>query len=95
MPVDDGDPLGAQQRRLLLIEPRHEPAVGRDDPPPGHVLVRHPQQVADGARRVGEPGVVRHLAVGHDLAWLQAAEHSEHASLERRHAATAPGRGSR
>jgi hypothetical protein len=93
--VDDRDALGSEQRRLLLVEPRHEPALRRDDAPPRHVLICHAQQVADGARRVREPGVVRHLAVGHDLAGLQAAQHGEHASLERRHDVRARGRGSR
>jgi hypothetical protein len=95
MAVDHGDAFGAQQRRLLLIEPRHQSTFGRDDAPPRHVLIRHAQQVADGACRVREAGVVRDLAVGHDITGLEAAKHGEHASLERRHRVRARGRGSR
>jgi hypothetical protein len=93
--VDDRDPLGAQQRGLLLVEPGHEPALGRHHAPPRDVLIRHPQQVADGTRRVREPGVVRDLAVGHHLTGLQVPEHGEHTPLERRHRVRARGRGSR
>jgi hypothetical protein len=93
--VDDGDALGPQPRRLLLIEAGHEPTLGRHDAPPRHVLVGHAQEVADGARRVREAGIARHLPVGHDLTGLQAPQHGEHAALERRHGVRAPGRGSR
>jgi hypothetical protein len=85
MEVDHGDALGPQPLGVLLLEPGHEPSLGVDDTPPRNGFVGHPQVVADRPGRARKPGLLRHLAVGHDLAGYQTAEHRKHPSLERPH----------
>jgi hypothetical protein len=80
--------FGSQPLRLFTFVPRNEPADRVHHSPPGHVLVRGGKDVTNEPRAPGEAGVVRNIAVRHDLARAKRAEDVE----DPRHALSAGGR---
>ena len=70
---------------MLALVAGHEPAGRGDDPPPGPLAAAGCQQPPDGPGGAGEPGLLGHLAVGHDLARPQPAEDAPHSTLEAGH----------
>ena len=63
----------------------HEPSGGRDDPPPGVPLAAVGQEPPDGSSRPGVASLLRHLAVGDDVARSQPGEHPGDGLLELGH----------
>jgi hypothetical protein len=79
--IPDGDALGAEAAGLLGLVAGDEAAVGPHDPPPREAIDGG-HDVPDGAGRPRPARLEGELAVGHDLAGLEAFHQGNHPLLE-------------
>lgn len=50
-------------------------AAGTDNPPPGHVSARFPQETSNSAGRSGKTSLGGHLSIGHYLTSYEPGDH--------------------
>lgn len=80
--IHDPNAFGDEQPGLSVGIGRSDAAADPDDSPPGQILAAATEQSADGSGGAGIAGFLGHLAIGDDVAWLQAKKDFDDPLLE-------------